>query len=95
MALASFLGVSLPELMNVETTDRSVPLLSAPGRIRSHLDNTKMSLEEFEQRIGWELGDFLVSPLSAAAERPILFLQVLAAHLGIAWPSLIPEDDAD
>ena len=95
MELASFLGVPLPELVNGVKPERSIPLLDLPGLIKARLEGEKISMQEFEGRIGWELGDFIESPISVTAERPILLLQVLGRHLGIDWLSLVPEADAD
>jgi hypothetical protein len=68
--------------------------MELPGRIRAHLAREGLSVEQFEDQVGWELGDLIESPLQAAAEFPIVFLQAVADKLGINWLSLIPEEDA-
>jgi hypothetical protein len=40
-----------------------------------------------------ELGEFLKSPVQIAAELPILFLQAVAAALGINWLALVPDEN--
>lgn len=95
MELALFLGVPLSELVNGVKPKRSIPLLEVPGLIKARLEGEKISMQEFEALVGWELGDFIESPISVTAERPILFVQVLGKHLGIDWLYLVPEADAD
>jgi hypothetical protein len=52
-----------------------------------------MTIEQFEDSVGWELHDFLKSPVRLAAELPIAFLQAIAAALGISWLSLVPDEE--
>jgi transcriptional regulator with XRE-family HTH domain len=94
MELASFLGVHLRDLAgNSDSPRDSVSLLDLPALIEAHMAREAVTLEQFEEEVGWELGDFLKSPLRATAELPILFLQAVTAPLGIGWLSLVPDDD--
>ena len=91
--LASFLGVRLRELM---ADDRApvelIDLTELPSRITGHLARTGMSIEQFEEALGWDVHEFLESPLKVAAESPISFLQALADAIGIDWLSLVPDE---
>lgn len=93
--LASLLGVRLRELFDAPScAPTPISLVDLPGRIRSHAAHTRVSIEALEAALGWDLRDFLESPVQVAAELPIAFLMAIAAHLGIDWLSLTPEDDA-
>lgn len=91
--LAACLGVRLPQLLDSRTSpDSTIGLVKLPDVIRNHLVSNKLSLAQFEELVGWELEDFLKSPIKVAAEAPILFLRDLAGHLGMDWLSLVPEE---
>ena len=91
MHLATLLNVRLRDLLTNEAqTEQNIPLLDLGALIAEHIAREEMSLEAFEEQVGWELKDFLQSPMKAAAEQPIKFLQALSEHLGIDWLSLIP-----
>jgi transcriptional regulator with XRE-family HTH domain len=95
MELASMLGVRLGELLSDRVLpSESISLVDLPSRINMHVARESISIEQFEEQIGWELGDFLKSPIKAAAELPIVFLQAISAPLGINWLSLIPNENA-
>ena len=95
MELASFLGVRLPALLGEDAwAGEEIPLISLPARIEAHLARTGMSIDEFEEQVGWEVREFVQSPLKVAAESPIIFLQALAEHLGMNWLSFVPQEDA-
>ena len=94
--LASALGVSLRDLLNEEeSVGASIALMDLPKLIEAHVARAGISVEQFEDQLGWELQDFMQSPLKVAAESPILFLQAVAEHLGIDWLSLLPDEHAD
>src|SRR4051794_40033373 len=86
--LALLLGVELSELL-VENEDagRKVGLLDLPAIVRKHIEAEDLSIEEFENLVGWELERFLESPVAAAAEMPIAFLRDLSNHLGVSLHS--------
>ncbi len=95
MALAALLGLRLAELCGDGAPPaEAVPLLDLPARIATHLRNAGLSLQQFEDQVGWELGPFMDSPVKVAAELPLAFLQALAAALGMDWLSLVPDEAA-
>jgi transcriptional regulator with XRE-family HTH domain len=92
--LASVLGVGLHELVTDRPApEERVPLAELPERIHDHIAREGISLENFEDQVGWTLGDFIESPLTVTAEHPVEFLQALSANLGIDWLALIPDED--
>jgi len=92
MDLASLLGFRLGDLFGDSALPgQAVAIIDLPARIRAHLASAGLSLKQFEDQVGWELGPFLDSPVKLAAELPIAFFQALAPQLGIHWPSLAPE----
>lgn len=94
MDLAALLGVRLGDLFGDDALPgQPVAIIDLPERIREHLVSAGLSLDQFEDQVGWELGPFLASPVQVAAELPIAFFQALAATLGIHWLSLAPEPD--
>ena len=93
--LAGILGVPLRELLsegNPGTT--TIAIAQLPERIRARIAQEGLSVEEFEDRVGWELGKFLQSPTQLASESPLMFLKDLAAALEVDWLSLVPEAHA-
>ena len=93
--LAYALGTQLHSLLGeLHTPEERVALTELPQRIRSHLASAGVTIEQFEEQVGWDLRDFLESPIRVAAESPIIFLQALAAPLGINWLSLVPDEHA-
>jgi hypothetical protein len=96
MELASALNVRLRELLGEQAAPgEGIPLIDLPARIKAHVAGKGMSIEQFEEEIGWGLQEFLQSPAKVAAESPIVFLQAVAKPLGIDWLSLVPEELAD
>jgi hypothetical protein len=95
MELASLFGVTLHELLDEPpVADERIPIMELPDRILVHAKREGLSVEQLEKRVGWELHEFLGSPVQLAAEFPILFFQALAAALGINWLALVPDEDA-
>jgi hypothetical protein len=93
MELASAVGVRLRDLVpESPAPDELIPLMELPDRIRAQMSRDGISIEQLEDRVGWELREFLDSPLRVAAELPIMFLQAIAAHLGINWLALVPDE---
>ncbi len=94
IALASLLGVRLRNLCSAKATaDDHVALTDLPQRIRAHVESEGIAMSQFAEQLGWELDEFLRSPLAAAAELPLAFLQDVANRLGIDWLSLVPDED--
>lgn len=96
VALAEFLGLRLADLFGetVPAGER-VALPDLPERIRAHVAAKGMSLDVFEEQLGWELGSFMEAPVQLATELPMAFFQALADVLGIHWLLLVPDDAAD
>ena len=93
MELASMLGVPLHELLDLPAiAGPHIAFVDLPGRIAAHAAQAGMSIEQLEQKTGWELREFIAAPVQSAAELPILFFQAIAALLGISWLALVPED---
>lgn len=96
MQLASLLGVRMRDLFEAgPPTTSSITLVDLPERIRAHASGSGISIETLEDEIGWNVQDFLDSPVPVVAELPIAFLMAIAEQLGIDWLSLAPENDAD
>lgn len=94
MELAAILGVSLENLLGEgNAPERHVSIIELPGLINEHLSQAGISIGQFEEKVGWELQEFLDSPVKVAAELPIAFLRALAGHLGINWRCLIPDEN--
>jgi transcriptional regulator with XRE-family HTH domain len=91
--LASLIGVRLCDLAaDTPSPSERLDLMDLPSRIEEHLTRTGVSIEQLEQELGWELQEFLKSPLQIAAESPLEFLQAIAERLGIDWLSLVPDE---
>jgi transcriptional regulator with XRE-family HTH domain len=93
--LASVLGVRLRDLLSEDALPiEDVSLTELPSRINAHVARKGISIELFEEEVGWELHEFLQAPVKVAAESPIIFLQAVAGCLGINWLSTVPDDPA-
>jgi transcriptional regulator with XRE-family HTH domain len=93
--LAAALGVRLRDLFSDnESREEAIPLLDLPSRIEAHVARNGASIAQFEEEVGWPLGEFLRSPISVAAESPLAFLQAIAEPLGMNWLSFVPDGDA-
>ena len=90
--LASALGVRLHDLVGEGRVRETVPLLDLPSLVRRHLERDGTSMQEFEKQVGWDLQEFMQSPLKVTAESPIMFLQAIAGRLGMDWLSLVPDE---
>lgn len=95
VALAEFLGLRLADLFGetVPTGER-IALPDLPERIRTHIAAKGMSLDKFEEQLGWELAPFMEAPVQLATELPIAFFQALAGALDMHWLLLVPDDAA-
>jgi len=90
--LAALLHVTLHDMLEVRPSpDQRIALVELPERITQHLEKVGMSVEQLEEKLGWELRGFLDAPLQIAAEFPIAFFQALAENLGLDWLSFVPE----
>ena len=95
VALAELFGLRLADLFG-ETLSSGEPLAlpDLPDCIRKHLAATGISLDRFEEQLGWELGPFMAAPVQSSTELPIAFFQALAGALGLHWLLLVPDDAA-
>jgi len=98
--LTLFQGVALAELFGLRLADlfgetvpagESVALPDLPDRIRAHVAAAGISLDGFEEQLGWELGPFMEAPVQLSTELPIAFFQALAGALGLHWLLLVPD----
>lgn len=95
VALAELFGLRLADLFGATVPkDERIALPDLPDRIRAHVVATGISLDRFEQQLGWELGLFMEAPVQLATELPIAFFQALADALGLNWLLLAPDDAA-
>jgi transcriptional regulator with XRE-family HTH domain len=93
MELAAILGVPLHELLDEpDFTGERIALIDLPQRILAHADREGVSIAQLEDRVGWELREFIAAPVQSAAEMPIEFFQAIASVLGINWLALVPEE---
>ena len=93
--LASVLGVPLHELLGAEpSSDVSISLADLTASINEYVARNAISVDDFQDQVGWELRDFIQSPLKVAAESPITFIQALAERLGFDWLALVPGEHA-
>jgi transcriptional regulator with XRE-family HTH domain len=95
MNLAAILDVRLDELLlsGSPSPEQHISLLSLPDRIRAHVARQGISIKQFGDKIGWELSEFIDSPVKGAAELPIQFLRDLAIQLGIDWLCIVPTEN--
>ena len=92
--MTSILGVTMHELLDEPpVTDVRIALTELPDRIIAHAKREGISVEQLEERVGWEFHEFLDSPVQMAAEFPIRFFQTLASALGINRLALVPDED--
>ncbi|MBX9903353.1 MAG: hypothetical protein K2Y31_03280 [Burkholderiales bacterium] len=92
VALAELFGLRLADLFGETVPDgERMALPDLPERIRAHLTAAGISLEQFEEQLGWELGPFLAAPVQLSTELPIAFFQALAEALGVHWLLLVPD----
>ena len=98
--LTLFQGVALAELFGLRLADlfgeavpagERVALPDLPERIRTHLTAAGISMDLFEQQLGWALGPFMAAPVQLSTELPIAFFQALAGALGLHWLLLVPD----
>ena len=93
LELASVLGVRLRDLLSEDVfPEKSISLAELPSRINAHMASKGISIEQFEEEVGWDLHGVMESPIKAAAESPLIFLQALAEHLRVSWLALVPDE---
>jgi len=93
--LALLLGVTLRSLVDPDSDPGSrISIEDLPRRISDHIASEGVSVEDLEERIGWNLRQFLDAPALVAAKQPLMFLRDLATSLNINWLSLLPGNNA-
>ena len=93
MKLAEILHVTPRHLLADEATTVITAVVEPAelaNRVKDLLKSKAISLEEFEEQVGWELAWFLAAP-DEVWERPAMFLQALCDQIGINWLEVIPE----
>jgi len=91
LELAAQLGVSLHDLLAVSVRpENAVMLQDLPKYVERHLVIDGITVDEFSDRIGWDLAPFLGEPVEVGSGLPIMFFQDLADGLGIPWPDVLP-----
>jgi len=91
LQLATQLGVSLHDMLEVSfRPEDAVMLQDLPKLIEGHLASDGITVDEFSDRIGWDLARFLAAPVEVGFGLPIMFFQDLADGLGIPWPDVLP-----
>lgn len=95
MKLAEVLHIT-PRQLFVDEATTVIAVVVEPAelanRVKDFLKSKAMSLEEFEERVGWELAWFLDTP-DEVWERPAMFLQALCDPIGINWLEVIPSKE--
>lgn len=95
VALAELFGVRLAELyQETAPAGEHFALTDLPARIRAGVAASGLSMQAFEDRLGWDLGPFLDAPVQLASELPIVFFQALAGMLDLHWLLLLPDEAA-
>jgi transcriptional regulator with XRE-family HTH domain len=91
-ALAKCFGVSVAKLVTGGETDgRIVPAQSLPELVRVKMNSEGIDLEAFEDRVGWELREFMQSPEAVTEARPLMFLRAVAEAVGIQFEQTLTE----
>jgi hypothetical protein len=89
--LAQCLGVSIPELVTgARLSGEPVPLAALPELVRSAMSRDGLSIDAFEEKVGWELREFLASPQEVAENLPLMFLHDVATGVGIDYVRTLP-----
>lgn len=93
MELAAAVGTDLRTLFADDTpVEPHVSIIELPGLVRALLADEGVTVEGFSDELGWDIAPLLETPLQAATDMPLAFLQEVAVRLGISWLSLIAED---
>jgi transcriptional regulator with XRE-family HTH domain len=83
------LGASPSELFGVSTTDEAVSAAELVQYIGAECRKRKVSLEEFEDAVGWRLSQCMSPPDRLFEEMSLDGLQWLCRGLGIHWHRVI------
>ncbi len=89
LSLAERLDVSLHWLVfGDEHSGQTLGSDDIPILIEQHLKASSQSRENFENQIGWDLGDWS-NPREAQLESSLIFLRDLAEGLGVSYGALL------
>jgi hypothetical protein len=83
------LGVSPYELFGVESKEPQISLQELVRLIREQCRLRKMTLEQFEDVVGWQLSSSMEPPGKLLEDMSIDGLQWLCRELGIDWHRVI------
>lgn len=61
-----------------------------PQLVNQSLRSRAIPLPEFEDLVGWELGELLSNTTQAQDKYPLMFLHDLSGVLGVPYPALVP-----
>jgi transcriptional regulator with XRE-family HTH domain len=88
--LASVLGISTSAIFEDER-ERGRPILPEDliAKVKSHLEATEMSVLEFQDRAGWEIGPALQNA-SAVLGWNVDCLRSVCAETGVNWLDALP-----
>jgi transcriptional regulator with XRE-family HTH domain len=90
--LATALSVTVPLLLSEDSAVPSARLTHADlvERVKTHLRETGLSREAFEDHLGWTLDDFFASEERTLTQYNIEFLSTLCERLGVPWRAALP-----
>ena len=83
------LGVRPSELFAVEISEPAVSAVELKGRIHEQCHVRGVTLEQFEDAVGWRLSECLEPPQRLLEDLTIEGLQLLCRELGIHWHRVI------
>ena len=93
--LAHKLGISLVSLFDdTALPTKFVSLRYAAKLLQARASAGNPSLPSMQRSFRWKLPWFISQPEQEAANRPILFLQDMAAHLSLDWRCFLLDEDA-
>ncbi len=88
------LGVRPSELFGVETIESPVSTVGLVRLIHEQCHSRGVTLEQFDDDVGWGLSECIDPPGRLLSEMPIVALQCLCRELGIHWHRVILSCDA-
>ena len=93
--LSSAFAVSPRTLLSPDPSGNSIgseiSLKETASLAERHMRENHLTLEQFEDDVGWYLAGFFANPESALDE-PAMFLQDLCAPIGVHWLGVVAKD---
>lgn len=86
---AQILGVSANELLNLNSAEFTVTAAELVQRINKEYSSRGISLERFEDEVGWKLSSCMDPPELLLEDMTVDGLQWLCRELGIDWARVI------